>query len=150
MRDVFTLLSALIFAAVIVGLIIIAAKDAIRKVESMSTEEKIEAAKKWLILAVLEAEKIFGGSTGEVKLLYVYDLFIGKFPTLAQLVPFERFKGMVAWAINEMEEMLDTNDKIRGMVDEYQNENGLLPTKTMYDKREEDRLELKPTTERGE
>ena len=68
-----------------------------------------EKAKKWLLLAVLEAEKEFGSKTGTVKLRYVYELFLSTFPLLANFISFEQFSQMVDEALEEMRHFINTN-----------------------------------------
>ena len=45
--------------------------------------KQLEILKEWLLLAVVEAEKKLGRGTGQIKLRYVYDMFIEKFKFLA-------------------------------------------------------------------
>lgn len=66
-------------------------------------------AKKWLLLAVLEAEKEFGSRTGQVKLRYVYKLFLSTFPLLSKVITFEQFSSMVDEVLEEMKHLIDTN-----------------------------------------
>ncbi|MFR6482019.1 MAG: hypothetical protein ACLUPD_10785 [Anaerotignum faecicola] len=46
--------------------------------------EQREKVKEWLLLAVTEAEKELGSGTGQLKLRYVYDLFLRRFPAVAK------------------------------------------------------------------
>lgn len=71
--------------------------------------------KNWLLWACTEAEKIYGGGTGNLKLAYVYDVFINKFPKLQAIVPFEIFSYLVDQALVAMEKML-RNEKIANIV----------------------------------
>lgn len=66
-------------------------------------------AKKWLLLACLEAEKEFGSKTGVIKLRYVYDMFLATFPLLSKFVSFEQFSDMVTAALEEMKHLINTN-----------------------------------------
>lgn len=68
-----------------------------------------EKAKKWLLLACLEAEKEFGSKTGVIKLRYVYDMFLATFPVLSKFVSFEQFSKMVDVALEEMKHLINTN-----------------------------------------
>lgn len=80
------------------------------------SQEQIEALKKWLLYAVTIAEKKFGGGgTGSIKLRYVYDLFLSKFPWLAKLITFERFSELVDVALKEMRELIETNAAIKNL-----------------------------------
>lgn len=51
--------------------------------------------KSWLLSVIVNAEKVYGGKTGKVKLSYVYGLFIEKFPKLAKIISFETFSALV-------------------------------------------------------
>lgn len=73
------------------------------------TERKIAMIKEWLLYAVILAEKELGCGTGQVKLRYVWDMFIKTFPALAPLIPFEVFSQLVDEALEEMRHLLDTN-----------------------------------------
>lgn len=72
-------------------------------------EQKIKMIKEWLLFAVIQAEKELGGGTGQVKLRYVWDLFIKTFPAIAPLVSFEVFSQLVDEALEQMRHLLQTN-----------------------------------------
>lgn len=71
----------------------------------------IDKVREWLLIAVTEAEKRFGSGTGKLKLVYVYDLFITKFPKLQAIIPYKVFTILVDQALVVMRKMLE-NDKI--------------------------------------
>ena len=73
------------------------------------TERKINMIKEWLLFAVIQAEKELGGGTGQVKLRYVWDMFIKTFPALAPVVSFELFSKLVDEALDQMRHLLETN-----------------------------------------
>ena len=73
------------------------------------TEKKITMIKEWLLFAVIQAEKELGGGTGQVKLRYVWDMFIKTFPALAPVVSFELFSKLVDEALDQMRHLLETN-----------------------------------------
>ena len=73
------------------------------------TERKISMIKEWLFFAVIQAEKELGGGTGQVKLRYVWDMFIKTFPALAPVVSFELFSKLVDEALDQMRHLLETN-----------------------------------------
>ena len=76
----------------------------------------------WLIWAVAQAEKELGSGTGQLKIKYVYDLFISKFPAVAIFIKYETFANMVEKALDEFKEMIDTNRRISeefGAADSY-------------------------------
>ena len=57
----------------------------------MPGNKQLEKVKEWLLFAVIQAEKELGGGTGQVKLRYVYDMFVSKFPALVSFISFEMF-----------------------------------------------------------
>lgn len=81
------------------------------------TEKKIEMIKEWLLFAVIQAEKELGGGTGQIKLRYVWDMFIKTFPALAPLVPFDLFKALVDEALEQMRHLLESNFDIKSYVE---------------------------------
>ena len=70
----------------------------------------------WLVFAVSEAEKKFGGKTGKLKLRYVYDLAVEAFPVLAKTIPFSFFCWMVDSALVVMRGMIDDNKAISDII----------------------------------
>ena len=80
------------------------------------TSEQLAAVKEWLLYAVIEAEKALGGGTGQVKLRYVYDMFVGKFGFLASVISFETFSGLVDEALEKMRDMLKNNNAVNDYV----------------------------------
>lgn len=77
------------------------------------TNAQIESVKKWLLYAVTEAEKALGSGTGKLKLRYVYDMFISKFPWLAKAITFEMLSILVDEALDEMKKMLESNEDVK-------------------------------------
>lgn len=75
----------------------------------MPSEEQITKVKEWLLYAVLEAEAEFGGGTGQLKLRYVYDLFLSKFPDIAKVITFATFSALVDEVLEDMRHILETN-----------------------------------------
>ena len=51
-----------------------------------------------------------------MKLRQVYDLFVTRFPCLAKVISFELFSTMVDEALEEMRELLDTNQAVGAFV----------------------------------
>lgn len=78
--------------------------------------DQIQQVKEWLLYAVIEAEKQFGGGTGTVKLRSVYDLFVARFPWVAKVIPFAVFSGWVDEALDKMREWLEENQAIADYV----------------------------------
>lgn len=72
----------------------------------------VNGFKNWLVWAVSEAEAIFGGKTGKLKLRYVYDLAIERFPVIAKIIPFTMFGRLVDSALEVMRDMIENNKNI--------------------------------------
>lgn len=77
---------------------------------------QIAKVREWLLYAVTEAEKELGGGTGKLKLRYVYDMFISKFPWLVKVTSFELFSSLVDDALDEMRELLKNNTAVKALV----------------------------------
>ena len=82
----------------------------------LSKEKQLDNIKEWLVYACLEAEKMLGEKTGKVKLRYVYDLFVGKYKFISVILPFETFSMLVDEALEQMRELIDTNDAVKKYV----------------------------------
>lgn len=93
------------------GVILILILAIVGVVELIIVKDK-QKAKEWLLLAVLEAEKLYGSKTGAVKLRYVYDMFLATFPILSRVVSFEEFSKLVDDALEEMKHLINTNVKV--------------------------------------
>lgn len=74
-------------------------------------------AKEWLKFAVCVAEEKLGKETGQLKLRYVYDMFVEKFPAFATIVPFSIFSKWVDLALEWMREQLDKNQRIKSIIE---------------------------------
>lgn len=96
----------LIFLMIILGVVSIVRDDKVK-------------AKKWLLLACIEAEKEFGSKTGAIKLRYVYDMFLATFPVLSKFITFDEFSNMVDDALEEMKHLIDTNMAVFDYVGGY-------------------------------
>jgi hypothetical protein len=81
----------------------------VKKFVNMPTEAQIAKVKEWLLYAVLQAESEFGGGTGQLKLRYVYDLFLSRFPDIAKVISFEMFSTLVDEVLEQMRHLLETN-----------------------------------------
>ena len=80
-------------------------------------EEQIKNVKEWLLLAVTEAEATLGGGTGQLKLRYVYDMFAAKFPWVCKMISFDTFSTWVDEALEEMRNMLESNEAAKALVE---------------------------------
>ena len=75
--------------------------------------EQLKSVKEWMLFAVTKAEKELGSGTGKLKLRYVYDMFIAKFPWLGKVISFEMVSMMVDDALDEMRAMLESNNAVK-------------------------------------
>lgn len=90
----------------------------IKEFIELGKEKQLEKVREWLLYACIMAEKKLGGGTGQVKLRYVYDLFVEKFSFLKSLVTFEQFSEMVDEALVKMREMLEKNPNVAMLVED--------------------------------
>lgn len=84
------------------------------------TTSQIQSIKEWLLYAVTEAEKALGSGTGQLKLRYVYNMFIDKFPYLSEIISFDMFSGLVDEALENMRYLIETNTAVEKYVKEEQ------------------------------
>lgn len=68
--------------------------------------------KEWLLWAVTEAENYLGSGTGKLKLRYVYDKCVEKFPAVKYLLPFSVFSKWVDEALVLMRDEIEKNPHI--------------------------------------
>ena len=80
-------------------------------------ESQIAKIKEWLLFAVTEAEKELGSGTGQLKLRYVYDMFVAKFPYLVKFISFEYFSELVDEVLVKFKEMFNKNKAIKQYID---------------------------------
>ena len=104
----YILVAAAAAVAVIIYLII--------KFFKLPRESQIKKIKEWLLFAVTEAEKELGSGTGQLKLRYVYDMFVTKFPYLVKFVSFEMFSHLVDEVLEKFKEMFKNNKAIQQYV----------------------------------
>lgn len=83
----------------------------------LPNDEQLNAVREWLLGAVTQAERELGNGTGRLKLRYVYDLFVTRFPWLAKVIPFSAFSDLVDDALEEMREMLAQNVAVKEYVE---------------------------------
>ena len=106
------------FIIVVLAALILFAVLSILCFLKLPRKEQMNAIREWLLMAVTEAEKELGGGTGKLKLRYVYDLFVTRFPWAAQVVSFDTFSDLVDEALVEMRDMLDKNRAVQMYVKE--------------------------------
>ena len=104
--------SSLLVCILSIALIILSVLNFIR----LPKNKQLEKVKQWLLIAVTEAEKTLGSGTGRLKLSYVYDLFVTKFPWLAKIVPFETFSNLVDEVLEDMRKLIEANPNVNEYV----------------------------------
>lgn len=118
MNDVIANVALICFIVFVVlfvaSLIYAAVKDIKDEDSSGSTSSKVQ---EWLLYAVTQAEKIFGGKTGALKLRYVYSAFVSKFPKFAEAISFDTFSSMVDVALKQMRTMIEDNSAVKEYVE---------------------------------
>ena len=82
----------------------------------MPSDKQLSKVREWLLYAVTKAEKELGGGTGQIKLRYVYDMFVARFAWLARVISFEAFSMMVDEALERMKKMLESNKAMQDFV----------------------------------
>ena len=97
----------IVTAAIVIGLFY-----AIKVFLKMPSDAQLASVQEWLLYAVAKAEKELGSGTGQLKLRYVYDMFILRFPAIANLVSFAAFSMLVDEALEVFREMLDNNESV--------------------------------------
>jgi hypothetical protein len=80
------------------------------------TTEQITKVKEWLLYAVTAAEKELGSGTGQVKLRYVYDAFLTKFPYLSKAISFEAFSSLVDEVLINFRNLLNQNTNLQNYI----------------------------------
>lgn len=95
----------------VIALVAVGVLVAVRFFKQPSSEQ-LDKVKEWLLWAVLEAERKLGSGTGALKLRFVYDLFVGKFPWLAKIVSFEQFSDLVDEALDKMQDLLNKDEAV--------------------------------------
>ena len=83
----------------------------------LGKEKQKEIIIEWLLLAVVKAEKELGGGTGQLKLRFVYDLFLDKFRFVSLLISFEQFSKLVDQALDIMKVMINDNNKVKEYIE---------------------------------
>ena len=103
---------------VLVGLMAVVAAGgyAIYVFVKMPSDKQLSKVKEWMLYAVTKAEKELGGGTGQIKLRYVYDMFVARFTWLAKTISFEMFSMMVDEALDKMKTMLESNKAMQELV----------------------------------
>ena len=82
----------------------------------LSHAEQREKVEEWMLWAVTTAEADLGSGTGQLKLRQVYDMFLERFPKVAQRVSFSTFSKWVDTALIDMRKMLEQNQAVSKLV----------------------------------
>ena len=77
--------------------------------------KQLEQIQEWMLYAVAKAEEALGSGTGQMKLRYVYDMFLTKFPAVALFISFDDFSKMVDKALDEFEKLIAENKDISAL-----------------------------------
>ena len=107
------LLLGILVAAVLVGWIIATIID-----KTVGKDTKIKLVEGWLKYMVILAERKFGSGTGKLKLTYVYNKFVQKWPGIATWMNEVQFNDLVQKAIEKMEE-LRKNEAINNFINNF-------------------------------
>ena len=83
----------------------------------MPKDNQLKQLREWLLYAVAKAERELGSGTGQLKLRYVYDMFILRFGALAKIISFEAFRLMVDEALDKFREMLANNTAVANYIE---------------------------------
>ena len=81
-----------------------------------SPKERMDSIKQWAIYACALAESHLGSGTGQLKMRETYDMFLEKFPSLAEVITYEKYKAIAETALIEFKEMLKTNPNIQNII----------------------------------
>ena len=80
---------------------------------NLPNSKKATKVKEWLLFAVVQAEKELGSGTGQLKLRYVYNLALSKFPIFIKLIPFELFSNFVDGALQQLENLIENSEGVK-------------------------------------
>lgn len=83
---------------------------------NLSKEKQMQIIKEWLLLAVIRAEKELGGGTGQIKLRFVYDLFLDKFKVISYIISFDQFSKLVDESLDIMKTMISNNKNVENYI----------------------------------
>lgn len=103
-------------AIIFIILIVCIAIALIVYVIELDKKKQLKQLKEWLLLAVIQAEKELGDGTGQIKLRFVYDLFLTRFKWLSKFISFEYFSILVDETLEVMRNMLENNNSIKNYV----------------------------------
>ena len=67
--------------------------------------------KEWLIDACAKAEEYLGSGTGELKLRFVYNMFVKQYPIFSKFISFDTFQNWVELALKEFKRILSESEQ---------------------------------------
>ena len=105
-------------ALVGIGAVIAVAAILIYNFFKQPKSKQLQKVQEWLLWAVIQAERTLGSGTGILKLRFVYDMFLGRFPAIARFITFEKFSELVDKALDKMREILSQNKQLEAYVEE--------------------------------
>lgn len=97
------MIDQILIAIVLIALILFAVLD-------------FSSFKHWLLYAVIKAESFLGSKTGKLKLEYVYNLALVKYPMITKFIPFALFTKLVNSSLKVMQSILSENEEINNVV----------------------------------
>lgn len=100
---------------ILIAAITVAIVTVIRFVK-LPTSDQLVKVKAWLLQAVTEAEREFGGKTGKIKLSYCYSLFLSAFPKVAKIITYDMFSSIVDEVLDQFKTMLQSNENLQDYV----------------------------------
>lgn len=103
-------------AIVILAILVIAFMFLITYI-NLPNSKKAKKVKEWLLFAVVQAEKELGSGTGQLKLRYVYNLALSKFPIFIKLIPFELFSSFVDGALQQLENLIEDSEGVKKYIE---------------------------------
>lgn len=103
-------------AIVILAILVIAFMFLITYI-NLPKSKKATKVKEWLLFAVIQAEKELGSGTGQLKLRYVYNLALSKFPIFIKLIPFELFSNFVDEALQQLENLIEDSEGVKKYIE---------------------------------
>jgi hypothetical protein len=71
----------------------------------------------YLLLMVIEAEKLFQSKTGKIKFAYVYEKYLMRFPIVSKFIPKAIVEIMIEQALVEMRIMIEKNKEVKALIE---------------------------------
>lgn len=105
------------FMVIVAIVVLFAVAMCVIKFGTYPRSKQMEKVLEWLKWAVSEAEYRYKSGTGQIKLRYVYDMFVTKFPWIAKIITFTQFSMLVDDALEWFNEQIDKNEKIKDYVE---------------------------------